>query len=114
MYKPEFDRGVMCHDYGQWCKSGRGIELSVELELDNFWSEHSKIWNICNLIGCFWPKYIMFELRKDIGVMFDVTKDSCKIWRKTDLPFIKWHKEYSFTGWKIVINRFRKISKKTI
>ena len=38
-----------------------------------------------------WPQYIMFELKK---VMFDGTEDWCKIWRKTDLCFQKWHKEF--------------------
>ena len=42
-------------------------ELSVQNwheEFDEFWPEHLKISKICNLIGCFWPKYIMFELKK--------------------------------------------------
>ena len=29
---------------------------------------------ICTLMGCFWPKYIMFELNKYRGVMFDGTE----------------------------------------
>ena len=33
-------------------------------------------------IICFWPKYIMFELRKYRGVMFDGTQDWYKIRRK--------------------------------
>ena len=35
------------------------------------------------------------------GVMFDGTEDWCKIWSKTDLPFLKRHEEsgkLSFTG----------------
>ena len=54
-----------------------------------------------------WPKYIIFELKKYRGVMFDSTEDWCKIWRKTDLCFQKWHEEFgkfSFTGWKIAIS----------
>ena len=38
--------------------------------------------------------------------MFDSTEDWCKIWRKSDLCFLKWHEEFdkfSFTGWKIAI-----------
>ena len=38
--------------------------------------------------------YIMFELKKYRGVMFDCTEDWCKIWRKTDLYFLKWHEEF--------------------
>ena len=58
------------------------------------WPEHSEISKICTLMGCFWPKYIMFELKKYRGVMFDGTEDWCKIWRKTDLYFLKWHEEF--------------------
>ena len=39
-------------------------------EFDKFWPEHSKIWKISTLIGCFRPKQIMFELKKYRGVCF--------------------------------------------
>ena len=29
-----------------------------------FWPEHSKVINICTLIGYFWPKYTLFELKE--------------------------------------------------
>ena len=48
-------------------------------EFDEVWPEHSKISKICTLIGCFWAKYMMFELKEYRGVMFDGTKDWCKI-----------------------------------
>ena len=57
----------MCHDSEKWCKLWRGLDLSVQNwheEFDEFWPEHSKISKICTLMGCFWPKYIMFELKK--------------------------------------------------
>ena len=69
-------------------------------EFDEFWPKHSKISKICSLMGCFWLKYIMFELKKYRGVMFDGTEDWSKIWRKTDLCFQNWHE----TGWKIAIS----------
>ena len=34
--------------------------------------------------------------------MFDCIEDWCKIWRRTDLCFLKWHEEFGkflFTGW---------------
>ena len=46
----------------------------------------------CN--GCLWSKYIMFDLKKYKGVMFDSTENWCKIWRKTDFCFQKWHEEF--------------------
>ena len=45
-------------------------------------------------MSCLWPKYVTFELKKYRGVMFYGTEYWCKIWRKTDLCFQKWHKEF--------------------
>ena len=64
-------------------------------EFDEFWSEHLKISKICALMGCLWPKYIMFELRKYRGVIFGGTEYWCKNWRKTDFYFQKWHEEFA-------------------
>ena len=47
------------------------------------------------LIGSFCAKYINFELKKYRGVTFHETEEWCKIWRKIDLWFGKWHEEYS-------------------
>ena len=80
----------MRHDNEKWCKIRRGIDLSVanwHKEFDEFWPEHSKILKICTLVGCFWPKYTMFDLKKYGGVMFDGLEYWWKIWRKTDLCF---------------------------
>ena len=49
---------------------------------------------ICTLMGFFWPKYIMFELKKYRGVMRHYTEDRCKLWKKNDLWFHKWHEEF--------------------
>ena len=90
-------RGFMCHDNEEWCKIWTGIDWSVQNwheEFNDFWLHHLKISMICTLMGCFWPKYIMFELRKYREVMFDGTQDWYKIWRKTDLCFQKWHEEF--------------------
>ena len=46
-------------------------------------------------MGCFWPKYIMFQLKKYRGVMLDGTWYWCKIGRKTDLCFQKWDEKFS-------------------
>ena len=61
---------------------------------------------ICTIMGSFCPKYIMFELSKCRVVMFNDTECWCKIWRKTDMSFQKWHDEFGkllFTVWKIAI-----------
>ena len=72
-------------------------ELSIQSrheEFNEFSLEHSKISKISTLMGCFWPKNIMFELRKCRGVMFDDTEDWCKIWKKLTFASRKWHDEF--------------------
>ena len=97
MYELQTYRGVISNDTEEWWKIWRGIDLSFQNwheEFDEFWPEHSKISKICTLMGCFWPKYIMFELKKYRGAIFHDTKVWCKIWRKTDLWFGKWYEEF--------------------
>ena len=98
MYELKIYLRAMCHDNEEWCKSWRGIDSSVQNwheEFDEFWPEHLKTLKICTLMGCFWPKYIMFVLKKYRGFMFDGTEYGCKIWRKTDLCFQRWHEAFS-------------------
>ena len=85
---------------GQWrmTQNWREIDLSVQNwheVFDECWPEHSKISKNCPLMDCFWRKYIIFELKMYRGVMFGGTEYWCKIWRKTDLCFQKWHEEFS-------------------
>ena len=99
-------RGVMCHDNEEWCKVWRGIDLSVQNwreEFNEFWPEHSN--------RLFWPKYIMLELKKYWGVMFDGTQDWCRTWMTTDLRFQKWHEEFCNISTGIFPNWFRWKSK---
>ena len=59
--------GVMWHENEEWCKNWREIDYSVQNwheQFDKFWLKHSKISKICNLMGFFWTKYIMLELKK--------------------------------------------------
>ena len=39
-------------------------------------------------------KIFMFDLKKNKRVIFHDTEEWCKVWRKTDLRFGKWHEEY--------------------
>ena len=73
MYELKNYRGVVCHDNEKWYKNWIGIDLSVQnwhKEFGKFWPEHLKISKLCTLMGCFWPKYIMFEPKKS-------TEDLC-------------------------------------
>ena len=49
---------------------------------------------ICTFIGSYCAKYLTFDLKMYRGVIFHDTKQWCKIWRKFDLWFGKWHEEY--------------------
>ena len=74
MYELIIYRGLIYHDSEKRCKIGRGIDPSFQdwdEDFVEFWPEHSKISKICTLMGCLWSKYIMFELKKYRGVMFD-------------------------------------------
>ena len=46
------------------------------------------------LMGSFWAKYILFELKKYREVIFHETKEGYKIWRGISLSFQNWHKEF--------------------
>ena len=82
--------------------------LRVVQNLKKSWffdSQMTRIWwimiralkslKICTFIGTFCAKYIMFDLKKYRRVVIHDTKESSKIWRKTDLCFQKWHEEFS-------------------
>ena len=89
-------RGVMSHYTKDWCKIWRKTNFLFQKwqEFGEFWSEHLKVWKICTLIDPFCAKYITFDLKRYRGIIFHDTGVSCKIWRKTDLCFQKWHEEF--------------------
>ena len=87
----------MCHDNEEWCKIWRGIGLSFQNwheKFDEFWPKHLKVSKLFTLMCSFWAKYILFELKRYRGVIFHDTEEWCKIWRKIDLWFGKWHEEF--------------------
>ena len=96
MYEFKIHGGVMCHDTEEWCTISK-TDLMFQNwheEFDEFWPRHLKVSKICTLMGSFSQKYIIFELEKYRGVIFHDTEEWCKIWRKTDLWFGKWHEEF--------------------
>ena len=97
MYELKIYRGVMCYDIEEWSKNSKRNCLSFQKwheVFDEIWPKHLKASIISTLMGSFWSKYITLELKKYRGVMFVDTEDWCKIWRKTDLCFQKWHEEF--------------------
>ena len=68
--------GVIFHENEEEYKIWRGIDLSFQnwhKEFDKFWPEHSEVSNIFNLVGSFWAKYILFELKNYREVIFHET-----------------------------------------
>ena len=93
-------RGVIFHETEQVYKIWRGIDLSFWnwcKEFDKFWPEHSKVSKVFTLMGSFWAKYILFELKKYRGVISHDIEEWCKIWRKIDLLLGKWQEFGKFS-----------------
>ena len=89
-YELEIHRGIICHGNEVLRKIWRETNLSFQSwheEFDEFWPEHLKGLKILILIGSFWAKYILFEIKKYRGVICHENKELRKIWRGTDLPF---------------------------
>ena len=63
-------------------------------EFHKFWPEHSKVSKIFTLMGTFWAKYILSELKKYSGVIFHETEEGYKIWRGIYFSFENWHKKF--------------------
>ena len=70
------------------CEEELNCRFKIDIrDLTNFWLEHLKASKIYTLMGCFWLKNIMLELKKNKWVTFHDSKEWCKIWRKTDVCF---------------------------
>ena len=83
------------------------MTLKINKKFEENWSVVSKltgIWwiftrvlevsKICTFLDSYCAKYLMFDLKKYRGVIICDTEEWCKIWRKTDLWFGKWHEEF--------------------
>ena len=66
-------RWVISHEIEYGYKIWTGIELSFQnwqKEFDKFWPEHSKVSKTSTLMGSFWAKYILFELKSTEKLSF--------------------------------------------
>ena len=105
-------RGVVFHETGEGYKIWRGVDSSFQnwhKEFDKFWPEHSKVSKIFILMGSFWAKYILFELKKYRGVIFHETEEGYKILRGIDLSFQSWHVR-NLTNFDLSTWKFQKCS----
>ena len=75
-------RGVIFHDTEEWYKIWRGIDLSFQSwhgKFDEFWPKHFKVSKIFPLMGSFWVKYILFELKNTEELSFMTLKSDTKL-----------------------------------
>ena len=75
-------RGVTFHETEEEYKIWRGTDLSFQnwrKEFHEYWPEHLKVLKMFSLMGSFWAKYILFELKKYRGVTFHKTEKGYKI-----------------------------------
>ena len=111
-YELKILRGVMYYDNEKWCKIWIGIDLSVQNWHGGFDEWHWRVLENLkhlHLNGLLLSNvYKVWAKKKYREGMFDGSKYWCKIWRKTDLCFLKWHEEldrFLFKGsWKISIS----------
>ena len=63
-------------------------------EFNKFWPEHSKISKMYPIMGSFWPKQKIYELKIYRGVTGHKNEKWCKILRGIDLSVQNWHDEF--------------------
>ena len=88
MYQLKIHRGVICHDKQDYAKFEEEPTCHFKVNmgsLTQFWPEHLKVSKKLILMGCFWAKYILFQLKTYKGVIFHETGEGCKIWRGINL-----------------------------
>ena len=78
MHELKLYRGVMCNVNEQWWKIWRGIDLAFQ----NWHKEFDKFRLEGWLMGCFWPKYVMFELKSKEKLNFITPESDAKFEEK--------------------------------
>ena len=90
-------RGIIFHETEEGYKICRGINSSFpnwQNEFDKIWLEHLKVSKIFILMGSFWAKYILLELKKYRVIIFHETEGGYTICGRIDSSFKNWHKEF--------------------
>ena len=78
-------RGVIFHGTEKGYKISRGIDMSFRnwhKEFHKFWPEHSKVSKMFTLMGSFWAKYILLELKITEKLSFTTLKKDAKFEEK--------------------------------
>ena len=79
-------------------KFGEESTRRLKIGISNLRNSDPSTWKVSkifSLMGSFWAKYILFELKKYRGVIFHDTEELCKFWRKTELCFEKRLEKFS-------------------
>ena len=86
-------RRVISHKPESRCKIWRKTDMLFQKwqEFSEIWPEHSQVSKISTFLCSYYAKYLMFDLKEYRGVIFYDTEGWCKILRKTDKLFGKWH-----------------------
>ena len=77
----KMNRGVIFHETEEGYKICRGIDSSFQnwhKEFNKIWPKHSKVSKHFILLGSFWAKYILFELKMNRGVIFHENEEDTK------------------------------------
>ena len=77
-------RRVIFHETEEGYKIWRRIDSLFKnwhKEFDKLWPKRSKVSKSFILMGSFWAKYILFELKKYRRIIFHETEEGYKTWR---------------------------------
>ena len=95
LFELKKNRGVIFHETEEGYKICRGIDSPFQnwhKEFDKIWPEHSKVSKIFILMGSFWAKYKLLELKKYRVIIVHETEEVYKICREIDSLFQNWYK----------------------
>ena len=87
-------RRVMFDGIEYWCKIWRKTTCAFENDTRKIFTRSLKNLKIMVLMGFFYPKKKMHELKIYRGVMCHNNEEWCKIRRGTDLSFQNWPEEF--------------------
>ena len=86
-------RGFISNETEKSWKIWRGIDLQLQnwhMEFDEFWLKNLKVSKMWTLMGCFWPRYTMIELKRYRGDIFhfscmiqNLKKSWLMVWKMT-------------------------------
>ena len=90
-------RGIIFHETEEGYKIWSGIDLLFQNwhKFDKFWPEHSKVLRMFILIGTFWAKFMLFELKKVQRSYLHDIEEWCKIWKEIWLVAWKMMKNFA-------------------